>query len=211
MVIPAFIETPRFPDDIAAGSTGGPRFKTQIFEGQSGIEQRNKNWSKPRLEWTVNKGIRDRADMETMRDWFRIVSGRGTGFRFKDWRDYSMTLNVIGTGDAIETVFPIYKTYTVGAYSVTRRLFKIVDATYSVYVNAVLQTEGGGVSQYSIDIDTGIITFGSSIVPPDTEEITVTCEFDVPCRFDVDHMSTGEEGYENETWSSIGIKELILE
>lgn len=211
MATPVFIETPRFPDDIAEGSAGGPMFKTYIFKGNSAIEQRNKNWPFPQMEWNISKGIRDRDQMDIMRDWFYILGGRASGFRFKDWRDFSMTTEVIGTGDGIVDTFNITKTYTVGAYTYVRRIYKPVVGSYSVYVNAVLQTEGVGVTEYQLDTTTGIITFGSSAIPPVSEDVTITCEFDVPCRLDIDHMNTAEEGYENETWSSIPVIELILD
>ena len=211
MVTPAFIETPRFPDDIANGSGGGPRFKTNIFEGSSGVEQRNKNWPFPRFEWNISKGIRDRTDMDTMREWFMVLGGRATGFRFKDWRDYQLTDESIGTGDGVEDTFTITKAYTVGAYTHSRRIFKPVASSYTVYVAAVAQTEGGGVGDYTMDTTTGTIVFGSAIIPAAAADITITCEFDVPVRLDVDHMSTLEEGYDAETWSAIGIIELAID
>lgn len=200
----AFIETPRFPDDIAYGSSGGPEFKTFVFEGQSGIEQRHQAWSRHRSRYDVSYGIRDKTDMDTVRAFFYNMKGRANGFRFKDWGDYELTAEQIGTGDTTTTVFPITKTYTSGAQTYVRRIFKPVSGI-QVFVNGVLQTI---TTHYTIDLTTGIITFVSA---PAAVPITVTGEFDVPVRFDTDVLAASHEGYLTEAWGSIPLVEIIIE
>ena len=41
----SFIETPRFPDDIAYGAQGGPMYSTDVVATASGYEKRNQNWA----------------------------------------------------------------------------------------------------------------------------------------------------------------------
>ena len=202
----SFIETPRFPDDIAYGSSGGPEFRTFIFEGQSGIEQRYSTWSRHRLRYDVSYGIRNQTDMDTVRAFFYNMGGKAVGFRFKDWSDYSMTDMNIGTGDAAETQFGISKTYTSGAQTYVRRIFKPIGTGLVVKVDGVTQTI---TTDYTVDTTTGIITFVS---PPGAAlPITVTCEFDVPVRFDTDIMAASHEGYLTESWGSIPLVEIIIE
>ena len=105
MPVTTFIETPRFSTDISEGSTGGPMYKTYVFEGESGVEQRNVNWPYPRQKYSINKGIRDAVDMQEVIDFFYVCKGKAIGFRYKDWTDYNLTLENIGTGDGVETVF----------------------------------------------------------------------------------------------------------
>jgi uncharacterized protein (TIGR02217 family) len=72
-----------------------------------------------------------------------------------------------------------------------------------VYVNAVLQTI---TTHYTIDMDTGIITF---VTPPtDTHPIAIACEFDVPVRFDTDALDITAETFDAMTIPQIPILEL---
>lgn len=206
----SFVETPRFPDNIAYGSGGGPEFKTFVFEGQSGVEQRHQAWSRHRARYDVSYGIRDTTDMDTVRAFFYNMAGKAVGFRFKDWADYTLTDENIGTGDGVTTTFNITKTYTTGAETYVRRIFKPISTGFVVKVNGVTQTEGGG-NDYTIDYTTGIVTFNGGSIPPNTEAVTVTGEFDVPVRFDTDRLSAAHEGFLQETWSSIPLVEIILE
>jgi len=205
MSIATFIETPRFPEDVSYGSGGGPEFKTHVFEGHSGVEQRQAAWTVSRARYDVSYGIRDTSDMDTVRAFFYNCAGKASGFRFKDWADYTLTAENIGTGDSILTAFQITKTYTTGSETYVRNITKPISGI-EVYVNAVLQTEGGG-NDYTIDTTTGIITFNAA---PGAFAITVTGEFDVPVRFDTDVLMAKHEGFDTEAWNSIPLVELLL-
>ena len=205
--MPTFIETPRFPDNVAYGSSGGPGFLTHVFEAAAGTEQRTQAWSKARGRWDVSYGIRDKTDMDTVRAFFHEVRGRALGFRFKDWSDYELTNENIGTGTGADATWDIIKTY--GATNpYVRRIYKIVTGTISVTVNGSPVTIGGGIGQVAVNYNTGVLTFGASVIPPNTHIIRVTCEFDVPVRFDTDQLSAVHEGWMTEAWSSIPLVEL---
>lgn len=205
----SFLESPRFPDQISYGSSGGPSFRTFIFEGHSGIEQGSVAWDRARHRYNAQKGITDKADMDTVRAFFLNLRGRARGFRWKDWSDYELLNEQIGTGNGAATVFKITKTYTAGALSYVRRIFKPVSGI-QVRVNGVLQTEGA-LNNYTIDLTTGIITFTGSSIPPNGQAITVTGEFDVPVRLDTDQLDATHEGFLTETWGQIPLVELLLE
>ena len=204
----AFFETPRFPENIAYGSSGGPEFKTHVFEGQSGIEERHIAWANARQRFDVSYDIRDADDMDTVRALFYNAKGKAHGFRFKDWADYELTDELIATGDNTTTVFNITKTYTAGSETYVRRISKPVSGGIEVYVDGVLQTEGGA-NDYTLDYTTGVITFDTA--PGAGLDITVTGSFDVPVRFDVDQMTPSHEGYLQESWGTIPLVELILD
>lgn len=201
-----FLETPRFNDDIAYGSKGGPGFKTWVFEGHSGLEQREIAWSRCKGRWDVSYGVRDTADMDLVRALFYATRGRAHSFRFKDWHDYSITNGVLGTGDGATTVYRISKIYTAGALSYSRRIFKPVSGTAVVKKDGVTQTL---TTHYTIDYTTGTITFVTA--PGNGTALTVTCDFDVPVRFDTDELQATHDGHQTETWDSIPIVELLLE
>lgn len=197
-----FIETPRFPENIAEGSSGGPSFKTLIFAGFSGVEQRTMAWSKARAMYDVSYGIRDTEDMDIVRAFFYQCRAKAVGFRYKDWADYTLTDELIGEGNAVSTVFKIIKTYgETNPY--VRRIYKPVDGTLTVTVGGSPVVEGAGVE---VDYTMGTLTFDAP--PADDAEILVSCEFDVPVRFDVDQMAASFENYQSENWGSIPLMEL---
>jgi uncharacterized protein (TIGR02217 family) len=201
-----FVESPRFPDDIAEGSSGGPNWKTDIFESQDGTEVRNMVWEQVRHVYDVSYGIRDKESMDVVRAFFFDVRGRAFAFRFKDWGDYELTDENIGTGDGTNLVFPITKSY--GANNpYVRRIFKPVAGTLSVSVAASVVDP----DNYTVDYTTGVITFGSGHAPAASAAVTVSCEFDVPVRFDTDALSSTHDGWLTEEWNSIPIKEVKLE
>lgn len=210
----------RFPYDISYGSTGGAEYSTDILELVSGYEKRNSNWSQSRGRWNAAHGVRTSTQLSALIHFFRARKGRAYGFRFRDWTDYKLQSENIGTGDGVETEFQITKTYTSGGYTDVRNITKIVNdsdasaiataingsyTAWSVLVNGVLQTEGA-MDDYTVDRDTGVITFNSAVT--DTHVITVNGEFDIPARFDTDSMSVNIEHYENYSWNSIPIIEI---
>lgn len=204
----------RFPTEISYGATGGPRFNTTILTLSSGHEKRNINWSLVRAEYDVAHAVKTQEQMDTLRDFFYARSGMAYGFRFRDWTDYSLTRQVIGTTDGATSTFQIYKRYTSNAVNYDRNLTKIVadgdvvTNTLSVWVGGSSIAEGGGAGQFSIDRDTGIITLGSSLYTVSGDDVEVQCEFDVPVRFNTDHFDVSIDNFSSQSWSSIPIVEI---
>jgi uncharacterized protein (TIGR02217 family) len=59
---------------------------------------------------------------------------------------------------------------------------------------------------WSVDTTTGLVTF--STAPTLGVEISAGFEFDVPVRFDTDHMAVTVETYRLHAWQQIPIVEL---
>ena len=195
-----FIESPRFPTNISIGSSGGPEFRTLVFEGQNGNEQRVVSWSRARASYDVGYGIRDTEDMDIVRSFFYEMRAKAVAFRYKDWADFQLVNEQIGTGNGVQTVFKITKKYGItNAY--TRRVFKPVSGTAVVTVN-------GGASSPTINYALGTVTF--AVAPAAAAVIAITCEFDVPVRFDIDKMDSSFEAYQSETWGSIPLLEVRI-
>jgi uncharacterized protein (TIGR02217 family) len=89
-----------------------------------------------------------------------------------------------------------------------RKIAKIVTGTISVTSNNVAVPIGAGATQVAVNYNTGILTFGASVIPANTHIVRVTCEFDVPVRFDTDQMSSAHDGWQSENWGSIPLVEL---
>jgi len=196
-----FIESPRFPEFISEGASGGPTFKTEVFPTVDGLEQRSSKWTRARHMYDFSFGIREMADMDLLRDFFIAVRAKTNSFRFKDWNDFELVDEVIGTGDGSRVLFQITKTYKTGTFNYVRRIRKPVDGI-QVRVDGTLQIEE---TDYEIDLTTGLITFYTA--PGNGLQVSVTGEFDVPVRLDVDSMIAGHVGYDAQDWAGISLVE----
>jgi uncharacterized protein (TIGR02217 family) len=181
--------TTRFPTDISYGSRGGPEFSTEIVELGSGHEQRNINWTYPRERWDVAYGVKTKAQLQTLIEFFYAMQGRAYTFRFKNPDDFELTDQEIGTGDGSTTAFQIVKTYTYGGMTLTRKITQCHASLgiWSFYVDGV---GAGGV----LDAATGIWT--ATTPPSSGAVVTCTGEFDIPARFDTDFLPVQFSDYE---------------
>lgn len=203
--MPSGFHDVRLPDRIESGAQGGPMFSTTVIEFTSGQEQRNVEWSLAKLEWDISYGIQDAADYSEVLNFFYARFGRAYGFRFKDWTDYRVTGQELGTGDGANTFFQLIKTYSDAASTYTRTITRPISATVLVYKDT-----GGGpvlqVSGYSLNDATGLITF--SPAPAMGAVISSSFEFDVPVRFDLDKMVVTIDWVDAGIIPTIPIKEI---
>ena len=196
-----FIETPRFPDDISANSRGGPGWMTTVVETDSGAESRNQRWSYPRHKYDVAYGINTLARLENLLSFFHVVAGKAIGFRYKDWLDCkscgrsstpAATDCAIGTGTGALATFQLYKTYTQGAYTRSRKILKPIASTVLIAVAGTTKTV---TTHYTLDATTGIVTFTGGNIPTTGQAVTAGFEFDVPVRFDTDELEVNLQYY----------------
>jgi uncharacterized protein (TIGR02217 family) len=204
-LVNVFVET-QFPNDVSYGSQGGPRFSTTIFTSASGREQRNINWSVQRCEYDVAQGIKTKDQMDAILAFFYAMMGKAYAFRFKDWADYQMVNQQIGTGDGTTTTFQFTNTYSdpLAVQTYTRTIKKPVTGTLGQVTIA-----GAPTTAYTMDYTTGLITFNTA--PGAGQAIVVVyCEFDVPVRFDTDVAAVRHDFYLTESWESIKVVEVKL-
>lgn len=153
-----FYESPRFPECIALGATGGPRYFTEVVSEQSGFEQRNEIWQYARLSWDVGHVARPTSDMQQLIAFFRSMHGREHAFRFKDFTDFEVpdaaSIGLIGTGGTGEgtPTQQLYKKYAVGVPSDLRKITKPIASTVALL-------KGGVPLTGTLDSTTGIVTF----------------------------------------------------
>lgn len=195
----------RLPVDVEQGAQGGPAFKTTILPLSSGFEQRNIDWERQRGDWDVSYGVRTKSDLDEVVEFFHVRRGRAYGFRFKDWSDFEITAQAIGTGDGSNAAFQVFKRYTSGSDVFDRRITRLVTGTLSVFVNAVLKTV---TTHYTVNLETGLITFTGGNIPTLGQIVSVTVEFDIPVRFDIDKLNVKMHWEEAMEIPSIPILEL---
>ena len=162
----------------------------------------NVNGPEARGRWDVASGLKKQAQIDELIAFFRARRGKAYGFRFKDWTDYKATGQLLGTGDDVQTQFQLVKHYPSGSVIEVRTITKPVAGTVKVYLGGVEQLSGG----WSVDVTTGLVTCGTA--PAMGVEVTADFEFDVPVRFDTDHMAVTIETYRLHAWQQIPIVEL---
>ena len=148
-----FLESPRFPDNIAFGATVGPTYLTVVTPVYSGRDGRIVAWQQARIRFDVGMRAKNAADTATLDAFFRAVKGRAYGFRIKDWTDYICTTAqgvLTPTGTAGQ--YQLGKVYQQGALSETRLIQKPVAGSVAVYKNA------SPLAGVTLDTTTGIAT-----------------------------------------------------
>ncbi len=184
----------RFPTDISIGASGGPERRTDIVTLGSGYEERNTAWAHSRRRYNAGYGVKSLDDIHSVLSFFEARSGKLYGFRWKDQSDFKSCAplctpsnldQTIGAGDGVQTDFALIKTYTSGAQSYTRPIAKPVSGTVLVAVDTLAQVEG---TDFTVDTTTGIVTFLPGSVPAASTSVTAGYAFDVPVRFDTDHL-----------------------
>lgn len=203
------VDTVRLPTTVEEGAEGGPRDQVQIQTAISGHEQRVSDWDEQRCEFDISYGVTSVADAQLV---LKIYRSRGSfiPFRFRDPADHDVTGQALGTGDGSNAVFQAIKTYPDGVYTGSRTIRRLVSGTLLVYVNAVQKTE---TTHYTVDYDTGLITFTAGNEPPNGHAVTATFEFDNVVRFvdDAALRLRGLSGEDNFTIPSINLIELLDE
>lgn len=184
----------RFPTRISFGSSGGPERRTEIVELANGFEERNTPWAHARRRYDAGYGLTGRDDLHEVIAFFEARRGRLHGFRYKDHTDFKSCPPVtdvtpadqpIGTGDGATQAFQLTKTYASGDDSYTRPIAKPVAGTVRIAVDGAEQTDGTDVT---VDHTNGLVTFAFLAIPGPGASITAGYEFDVPVRFDTDHL-----------------------
>lgn len=165
-----FIESPRFPDDISLGLSGGAQFATeQAKQGKNLIS--NATRSIPLHTYDVTHGIRTEAQFAALNALFNVVQGKWGGFRFKDWTDYKLeqTSNTLGMLVAIGPgQYQLTKRYSYGGATLDRPITKPVAGTIVVARNAVTVIYGVAAGNIALDTTTGIVAF----VPDSSETVS---------------------------------------
>jgi len=206
----------RFPLDISLGAIGGPEQRTEIVTLASGHEERNARWAEARYRYNAGYGIKTLDQLQAFSSFFLERQGALHSFRFRDWADYKSCLpqqspaaddQSIATGDGATNVFQLIKTYGTGITARTRMITKPVAGTVLVAVDGVVQAEG---SAFELDTLTGIIGFNPGNVPASGTAISVGYEFDVPARFDMDHLQINSGSIGTGLVSDIPVVEVRL-
>lgn len=202
----------RFPANLSFGSVGGPERRSEIVTLASGYEERNSPWAHSRRRYDAGMGLRSLDDVQALLAFFEARAGQLHGFRWKDWSDYrsgqhsanpAFTDQVIGEGDGETRLFQLTKAYVSGATRYVRPITKPVLDSVRAGVGGIELFPGEG---YSVDHGLGIVSFDT---PPEIgAEVTGGFEFDVPVRFDADHIAVSVASFQAGAMPQVPIVEV---
>ena len=134
--------------------TKQPRFATRIQRAVSGRELRALDQPNPIWTWTLTYSVlRDGGsydELRTLMGFFLEQQGAFASFLFVDPSDNAVSGQALGTGDGSAAAFQLVR--TMGGFA---EPIMAPTAVADIYVNGIVQSP----SLYSIDADTGIVTF----------------------------------------------------
>lgn len=203
----------RFPLRLSLTTSGGPGRQTEIVSLSNGREARNRRWRFSRRRYDVGTAVRSVSDLYAVLEFFEARGGQLHGFRFRDPVDCSSARpgeavtvldQFLGTGDGEAVRFQLVKAYGDGAAIERRPVVKPVAGSVRIAVDGVEVTEG-----FSVDVTTGIVTFGAGHVPDAGTEIRAGFDYDVPVRFDTDRIEIDLEAFRAGRIPSIPLIEVM--
>lgn len=230
-----FLEV-RLPDDVEKGASAGLRVAVAKFRAASGFVKRNAIWDGPLRRYDIAFGLqpRDAPDpatdpndgFERILDFYHVMLGDATGFRFHDWADDEVgdfsavtmaadNTGFIATADGVATTFRLIKRRTVAATNNDRLIHKItLDSLGDPMVRLAadlteltLVAAAPAAGEFSADADTGIVTTGDLFT---TEEMRASFLFDVPVHFDTDMLQVQIELADTGSIPPIMLEEDLL-
>jgi uncharacterized protein (TIGR02217 family) len=206
----------RFPTGISRAAQGGPERRTDVVVLGSGAEERNARWANSRRSYNAGYGVKSLNDLHAVIAFFEERRGRLHGFRWRDLSDWKSCPpestpaaldQQIGLGDGATTVFQLKKTYGTAFNPWARDIRKPVEGSVLVAVSGALQSLA---TDYTVDHDTGLVTFLPGHIPPVDAPVTAGFAFDVPVRFDTDKLEINIQGFRHGAIPSIPIVEIRL-
>lgn len=181
----SFLETPRFPDNIAYGSRGGPVYSVRRVTVDSGHSKKWLRWQCALHQYDISYGVRTQNDVYSVLEYFHACAAGANAFRMKDFQDYKSTSDMqaaigatdqtLGTGDGANKDFQLIKTYIKGALSRARNIVKPISGAL-VSLDDVPQGSG-----WTLDTTTGLVSFTAA--PGIGVVVKAGFEFDVPVEF----------------------------
>jgi uncharacterized protein (TIGR02217 family) len=188
-------------DAVARGSGGGPTFKRiKVYTEGNALKQRFL-WSRQKLKFDLNYGIKTQPQFEKIRSVFYVVFGNQyDGFLVRDWGDYKLTQALSSVTLISGTTWRVNRRYTTPGGTSYHRPLTRLNAGLRMY------SAGGALLGSTFDDETGIVT-----VPTGTPAYAVG-SFNVPVTFVDDSLENieldGNVNFELQALPSVPIEEL---
>lgn len=203
----------QFPTAISFGATGGPEWRNEIVALTSGREKRNARQSMSRRRFDAGTGMRSLDDVHEVMRFFEARRGSLHAFRFRDpfdWKSGALNAAIsasdqpLGAGDGTRLRFMLTKTYGSGGDAYERRIRLPGIEGLKIAVDGAAMASG----QFSFDTATGEVVLDDA--PSPGSLVTAGYEFDVPVRFDVEHLSISLIAFKAGQIPTIPLLEVLL-
>ena len=191
----------RLPLDIERGVKVSPEFAVSKVRLANGFSRSLLRQNFAIREWNISfglQGLTGVAVQDGILAIYKFYMARGgtlNTFRMRDWLDYQLVQEIIGTGNDVEYQYQIQIANTdFGSFTRVEEITKpsndAADTITAVRVNAVAQTES---TDFDIDYTSGIMTFlanGTNIPLTDCSMVVVDAD-NKNLTFDTGDVITG--------------------
>jgi len=184
-----------FPEHIAFQARGGQMFSTQVNEGFSGFEQRNRNWAMSRGKWKIDLNHKPQSYFYNVYEFWLNVGGRADAFRFLDPADCNaVNAPCVLVQDSPYTgrLFQLQQVWKAGSRSYIKNIVKPVTSAVQKfdgsYCSQTVQLFVGGTlaSGWTLDQTTGLVTLAAQ---PGSSPVTWMGQYHYPVRFNTDECN----------------------
>ena len=181
-----------FPAALSYGSVSTRSYSTTVVRAYSGVEERNQNWESSLHGYAIDLANRLQADLESLVDYYHAAAGKANTFNFQDPREYKScpladtpadSDQTLLTAAGGETEVQLIKNYIEGGQTSERKITRPIAGSVVVAIDGTPKAEG---PDYSIDYDTGLITFTVALTVG--QVVTAGYEFYTPVRFATDNL-----------------------
>lgn len=182
------------------GVTRSPSFSTNTQRAVSGYESRIARMAYPlytfKLKYEFLRAGAASLEMQTLAGFFIARQGSFDSFLFADPDDYTVTDQLIGTGDGSNKTFQLVRTFGAGGFTLSEPVHN-TNSTPVIKVDGVTKTV---TTDYTIS-STGLVTFVSA--PANTKPVTWTGTFYYRCRFKDD--ASDFDKFAQDLWSNSAV------
>lgn len=193
----------RLPLDIERGVKVSPEFAVSKVRLASGFSRTLLRQNFATRMWNIAYGLQGLTGVDlddgilAIYQFYMARGGILNSFRMRDWLDYQLVQEVIGTGDGVEFQFQITLAHSdFGSFLRVQQITKpsndADDTATVVRVNAAVQTES---TDFDIEYTTGVMTFladEASIPLTDCSMVVTSPQLKV-LTFDTGDVITGVE------------------
>ena len=166
-----------------------PVWNTIVSDPMSGKTVTASQWDEPKYLITAARENITSSEMHELLYFFNARKGRGEFFywHFKDldFSELNGNIEAIGIGDAVNTIFNLSK-------------YPVVPNSAKIYVNNVLQEI---TTDYSLNEETGVITFEAGSIPADGHAVAAEYGFYLRGMFNQDSFEDQIEKVAFDVWS----------
>lgn len=179
-----------------------PVWSTTVAQMGGGATVRNQWWSDTLHTIEIDLGTITLANFEILKKHFNGRRGRTRGFPYLSRSRYTSSTEAFGTGDGSTAAFQLKINDGDASNAYNREIYKIVALSETIFVAGTPKTR---TTHYTIDNNTGIVTFTGGNIPTAGQALTWSGNFYVPVRYDMDSI----EDAELHTWTGASGVQLV--